>query len=534
VAIFPYSQYHERSEGVMVGYRNAAIAFIGELERIRTAGRPVVVRGAATTELLAKTIQIDHPTERFITLPGRRNDPFAAIAESMWVIAGRDDVGYLQRYLPRAPNYSDDGAHWRGAYGPRLRAWGNTDQFDEVRRLLRDDPLTRRAVMSIFDPGRDFVETRDVPCNNWLHFIQRDGRLDLNVVIRSNDIIWGFSGINTFEWSLLHEMMALWVGAEVGVATFFISSLHYYDDRIAQVDRTLGQFRGLTGYEDGWNAARFTTDWDELPGLLDEWFTLEARLAAGTAPDADIDDFPDPLLRSFLQAIRVKWAADTGADEASLRGMVDDLGISDVAFALREFLFRDSAALLRGEAASHPGHNLRSAVADLHRSKDASYGNAWKRRGEQVSVLANIARKVDRLENVVAGAPAGTESLLDTVVDLVVYALKYETFLADQDATVARLVFGAEARGPFSDGPAGFDTLIDVRSFDSPYSSVPEEAATVVDRFAELDVLVREQSPSALQKAESARQLSDASLRLLRSLAEKSPDPIATIRREIG
>ena len=39
---------------------------------------------------------------------------------------------------------------------------------------------------------------------------------------------------------------------------------------------------------------------------------------------------------------------------------------------------------------------FREAVRQLHRRKDAAYRDAWKKRGEVLSILANIARKVDR------------------------------------------------------------------------------------------------------------------------------------------
>src|SRR5260370_18339384 len=53
-----------------------------------------------------------------------------------------------------------------------------------------------------------------------------------------------------------------------------------------------------------------------------------------------------------------------------------------------------------------PDGEFREAVARLHRAKDAVYRDAWKRRGEVISILANIARKVDRLEYGLDGAPA--------------------------------------------------------------------------------------------------------------------------------
>lgn len=105
---------------------------------------------------------------------------------------------------------------------------------------------------------------------------------------------------------------------------------------------------------------------------------------------------------------------------------------------------------------------FKKALRQLHRVKDAAYRDAWKKRGEVMSVMANIARKVDRLEYAVDGAPAtDDESHLDTVIDLLVYALKYQTYLADQDSLIARELF--EDSGivrPYSDGTAGFDALV--------------------------------------------------------------------------
>jgi hypothetical protein len=65
-----------------------------------------------------------------------------------------------------------------------------------------------------------------------------------------------------------------------------------------------------------------------------------------------------------------------------------------------------------------PEAEFREAVTWLHRAKDAAYRDAWKRRGEVISILANIARKVDRLEYGLNGAPATPdESWADTAAD---------------------------------------------------------------------------------------------------------------------
>jgi hypothetical protein len=72
-------------------------------------------------------------------------------------------------------------------------------------------------------------------------------------------------------------------------------------------------------------------------------------------------------------------------------------------------------------------------LAQLHAHKNAGYGDAWRKRGELLSIFTTLARKYDRL--VVAldkAADAADERNLDTVGDLCVYAAKYLTWLAER------------------------------------------------------------------------------------------------------
>ena len=125
---------------------------------------------------------------------------------------------------------------------------------------------------------------------------------------------------------------------------------------------------------------------------------------------------------------------------------------------------------------------FREAVRRLHRAKDAAYRDAWKRRGEVISILANIARKVDRLEYGLDGAPATAgESWLDTAADLLVYCLKYQAYLADLDReTAVRLFGGSGIRPPYSDSPPDSRRCCRGRTWGlspSPASQLPRRPA---------------------------------------------------------
>lgn len=132
-----------------------------------------------------------------------------------------------------------------------------------------------------------------------------------------------------------------------------------------------------------------------------------------------------------------------------------------------------------------------ASVQALHAQKDGAYGTSWKRRGEVLGILANVARKVDRLERllVVGTGSVGDETVADTAIDLFVYCLKYQAYLADLDNTVAHSLFlGSDVRPPYSDGVAGFEWLLRAGTFPAvaSLSDVTSVAAQVISEFDRL------------------------------------------------
>ncbi len=451
-------------------YRNAADAFCGQLSRIMRKGSLVDPRGKATRELVGEAFSIYAPLERFIVVPHRKNNPFATVAESMWVLSGRRDIEFLLPYLSRAGQFSDDGSTWRAAYGPRLRNWGGVDQIRAVVQLLAENPSSRRGVMAIFDPDQDFVESKDIPCNNWLHWMVRDGALDLSVAVRSNDIVWGFSGINTFEWSILQECMAHWLGVAVGRQHWLVSSMHLYEDHWTRADEILTSWPNHTSvYSAAQRRIAFDTDIDRLDDTLAGWFELEGLVRTDplAATDVELSKCADPLLRAFLVMLRAFWLAKTGCGLGKALRTMAQLEGTDIYAAAASWLRDNHAPDVQGErrprkqSSGEYGCRLNAAIAELHRDKDAAYRDSWKKRGELVSILANIARKTDRLSNVLSGAPEGDEQVYETAVDAFVYCLKYRTYLLDHDSELRQRALGPDWSDQLaSDGTAAFDRLL--------------------------------------------------------------------------
>ena len=139
--------------------------------------------------------------------------PAFAVAEALWVLSGSGEA-WIHEFNSSLAAFIGDGPP-HGAYGPRLRAWAGIDQFERVRRLLLDDPDTRRAVLTIFDPARDLADARDIPCTLGHRLYLRDGSLHTVTSMRSQDV-WRGLPYDLFTATLMLELMAGSVGADVG------------------------------------------------------------------------------------------------------------------------------------------------------------------------------------------------------------------------------------------------------------------------------------------------------------------------------
>jgi thymidylate synthase len=352
-------------------YRNASFATAAGLRDLFSSGAVLEVRGQSVRELRNRVMVLARPHERCLFLPRRGNDVVATLAETLWVIAGRNSIDWLSSYLPRAPQFSDDGRTWPGAYGPRLRNWNGIDQLAETIRLLREEPATRRAVMSLYDPDRDFVESKDIPCNNWLHWLIRNGKLHLTVGMRSNDVMWGFSGINSFEWSVLQDMMALWTGTEVGDATYLATSFHLYAHHEDRGRRIIESFKGVTCYDFGLSTPTFSTPFNEIDTVLSEWFVQEAQVRAN--PNRAIkpeQHFSDSFLSVALHLMRLHQGLKQGWSPARLTAELAQLPSCDLTAAAYELYSRQFPTMLE----TIPDPQIASFMAAYRAEHTISHG----------------------------------------------------------------------------------------------------------------------------------------------------------------
>lgn len=198
------------------------------------------------------TTVYNRPTERVIFWAEREANPFFHLMESLWMLAGRNDVEYVTRFVKTMADFSDDGQTFHGAYGHRWRVHFGFDQLQEVINNLKANPDDRRQVIQMWDARADLSrQGKDLPCNTIAFVaINPEGSLDLTVCNRSNDMIWGAYGANAVHFSVLLEYLAAGIGVPVGryyqVSNNFHSYLKTYEPLAHLADQAPDPYRTVS------------------------------------------------------------------------------------------------------------------------------------------------------------------------------------------------------------------------------------------------------------------------------------------------
>ena len=213
--------------------RNVNKVFPVGIMYIQKEGEARDSRNGPTLEIMEPAVvTYEFPDERVLFSPERDANPFFHLFESLWMLAGRADVAFLDQYNKGMSKYSDDGISFNAPYGYRLRHTFGYDQLDTVIRKLRANHDDRRIVLQIHDPSDSSLrnDSLDHACNLVITPRIRKGALDWTVFNRSNDYVFGMTGANVVHMSIIHEYVARMVGVKLGSYSQISNCLHAYTE----------------------------------------------------------------------------------------------------------------------------------------------------------------------------------------------------------------------------------------------------------------------------------------------------------------
>ena len=251
-------------------------------------------------------VSYSHPSECVLLNQERDANCAFHLFESLWMLAGRDDVAPLEYYNPKMKEFSDDGIRFHGAYGFRWRSRFGYDQLKEIMAELKVNPFSRRCVLQMWDAGATpsdlYVAThggKDVPCNVAAFFEVEDEKfLNMTVLNRSNDLIWGLLGANAVHFVFLQMYVAGCLGLQVGQYHQVTNNLHCYTERWTP-EKWLEEYRSpetstATWYtDDATNMVPLVRD----PETFDKEVLVFADKAWGQSQEG-ADIFTEPFLKT--------------------------------------------------------------------------------------------------------------------------------------------------------------------------------------------------------------------------------------------
>lgn len=208
---------------VATGYRQI-------LDLVLEHGTETSPRGKPTIEILCPTIELLCPTIDPLPIGiGRRANPAIGAVEALQLCAGVADPAMVLAASPAFKEFAE-GGRFHGAYGYRI-----SNQLEQQVQKLKDDPDTRQAVITLWDPILDNQPGhKDYPCTVALQLLLRNHHLIGRSVMRSNDA-WRGIAYDLFQFGQLQATAANMLEVEVGPLYHQPGSLHMYLEDVPKV-----------------------------------------------------------------------------------------------------------------------------------------------------------------------------------------------------------------------------------------------------------------------------------------------------------
>ena len=187
---------------------------------------------AGTKALFNVGFTLLEPRARMITSDMRNWKEDYAEAEWKWYLSENRNISKLGDIYGKVPEIwkrmADGNGDVNSNYGWQ---WSRNDQIDYVVDLLKNEPDTRQAAITILDTKEHDAFTFDTPCTYAIQFTVVNNKLHMCVTMRSNDLWYGFCN-DQYQFSKLQEMISDELNIDTGTYYHFAHNLHIYNDKL--------------------------------------------------------------------------------------------------------------------------------------------------------------------------------------------------------------------------------------------------------------------------------------------------------------
>jgi thymidylate synthase len=183
------------------------------------------------TSFDARGLNLDYAKKEWLWFLGAdKYDDSICKHATMWQKLKQPDGSFYSNYGQYMFGRNDNGGKYVSS------------QFDYVVNTLATDENSRRASMVLLNRDHLFAENSDVVCTYAINFTIENTQLHMTVMMRSNDVIFGFTN-DAFCFSQLFEFVYLRLKDEHygwlkrGTYTHFTNSMHVYERHFDMIER---------------------------------------------------------------------------------------------------------------------------------------------------------------------------------------------------------------------------------------------------------------------------------------------------------
>ena len=169
----------------------------------------------------------------------------SVVYELLWFIRGDTNIRFLNdRGVTIWDEWADEQGDLGPIYGAQWRRWRNADgknidQLGDVVRMIREQPDSRRLIVSAWNPG-ELKKMALPPCHALFQFYVLNGSLSCQLYQRSADLFLGVP-FNIASYALLTSMIAAVAGLRPGEFIHTFGDIHIYLNHLDQVKEQLSR-----------------------------------------------------------------------------------------------------------------------------------------------------------------------------------------------------------------------------------------------------------------------------------------------------
>ncbi len=156
------------------------------------------------------------------------------IHELLWFLKGDTKIQYLKdNGVTIWDEWADESGDLGPVYGKQWRNWSGIDQISNAVRLIRENPTSRRIIVSAWNVS-ELDKMALAPCHCLFQFYVAGDRLSCHLYQRSADAFLGVP-FNIASYALFTLMMAQVTGYKPGDFVHSFGDLHIYSNHSEQV-----------------------------------------------------------------------------------------------------------------------------------------------------------------------------------------------------------------------------------------------------------------------------------------------------------